>query len=63
VNIETNEQTKHWIHTHSPDKLKKFKQTSARKLMASVFWDRKGLLILEFMQQGPQQRQKCIDKH
>jgi hypothetical protein len=25
---------------------------SARKLMASVFWDRKGVLIVEFMQQG-----------
>jgi hypothetical protein len=25
---------------------------SARKLMAVVFWDRKGGLIVEFMQQG-----------
>jgi acyl-CoA thioesterase len=30
----------------------KFKQTSARKLMATVFWDRKGMLMAEFMQQG-----------
>jgi hypothetical protein len=29
------------MHTHSPNKPKKFKQTSARKLMAAVFWDRK----------------------
>jgi hypothetical protein len=28
----------------------KFKQISARKLMASVFWDRKGVLMVEFMQ-------------
>jgi hypothetical protein len=25
---------------------------SARKLMAAVFWDRKGMLMVEFMQQG-----------
>jgi hypothetical protein len=30
------------MHTHLPNKPKKFKQTSARKLMATVFWDRKG---------------------
>jgi hypothetical protein len=47
--VETKEQ---WMHTHSPNKLKKFKQTlSARKLMAAVFWDRKGVLMVEFMQQ------------
>jgi hypothetical protein len=28
--------------THSPNKPKKFKQTFARKLMATVLWDRKG---------------------
>jgi hypothetical protein len=42
VNIETKEQSKQWMHTHSPNKLKKSKQTlSGRKLMATVFWDRK----------------------
>jgi hypothetical protein len=40
------------IHTHSP-KPKNFKQTlSARKLMVTVFWDRKGVLMVEFMQQA-----------
>jgi hypothetical protein len=29
-----------------------FKQMSARKLMAVVFWDRNILLVVEFMQQG-----------
>jgi hypothetical protein len=43
------------MHTHSPNKPKKVKQAlSARKLMANDFWDRKGVLIVEFMQQGPQ---------
>jgi hypothetical protein len=32
---------------------KKAKQTlSARKLRETVFWDRKGVLMVEFMQQG-----------
>jgi hypothetical protein len=41
------------MYTHSPNKLDKFKQTlSAKKLMPAVFWDRKGMLMVEFMQQG-----------
>jgi hypothetical protein len=27
VNVEIKEQPKQWMHTHSPNKLKKFKQT------------------------------------
>jgi hypothetical protein len=53
VNVETKEQLKQWSHTHSPNKLKTFIQTlSARKLMATVFWDRKVVVMVEFMQQG-----------
>jgi hypothetical protein len=53
VNVEIKEQSKQWMHTHSPNKLKEFKLTlSARKMMATVFWDRKGVLMVEFMQQG-----------
>jgi acyl-CoA thioesterase len=41
------------MNMHSPNKQKKFKQMlSARKLMAAVFWHRKGILMVEFMQQG-----------
>jgi hypothetical protein len=29
VNVQTREQSKQWIHTHSPKKPKKFKQTSS----------------------------------
>jgi hypothetical protein len=38
VNVETKVQSKQWMHTHSPNKLKtKFKQTLvAGKLMAAV---------------------------
>jgi hypothetical protein len=39
------------MHTHLPNKLKKFKQMSGRGLMSTVFWDRKGVLMVEFIQQ------------
>jgi hypothetical protein len=52
VNVETKEQSKQWMHIHSRNKPKRFKQTSARKLMETVFWDRKGVQMVEFMQQG-----------
>jgi hypothetical protein len=53
VNSETKEQSKQWMHTHSPNKPKKFKQTlSNRKMMATGFWDRKGILLTEFMAPG-----------
>jgi hypothetical protein len=40
------------VETKEQSKPKKFKQTSARKLMATVFWERKRVLMVEFMQQG-----------
>jgi hypothetical protein len=52
VNAETKKQSEQWMHTHSPNKPKTFKQAFARKLMVTVSWDRKGVLIVEFMQQG-----------
>jgi histone-lysine N-methyltransferase SETMAR len=53
VNIETKEKSKQWMHTHSSNKLKTFNpMLSAKKLMAAVFWDRKGVMMGEFMQQG-----------
>jgi hypothetical protein len=53
VNVETKGQSKQWMHAQSPNKLNQFKQIlSARKLIATVFWDRKGVLMVDFMQQG-----------
>jgi hypothetical protein len=51
------------MHTQSPNKPKEFKQMSVRKLMATVFWDRKGVLMVEFMQQGVTVMQKCAAVH
>jgi hypothetical protein len=54
VNAETKEQSKQWMHTHSPNKMKILNKRylPVRNLMAVVFWDRKRVLMVEFMQQG-----------
>jgi hypothetical protein len=51
VSVETKEQLKQWMHTHSHNKqAEKFKQIlSARKLMSTVSLDKKGMLIVEFV--------------
>jgi hypothetical protein len=39
-------------HTFSKQTENSKQTLSARKLMTTVFWDRKGVLMVEFMQQG-----------
>jgi hypothetical protein len=40
------------MHTHSPNRPKKLEQIlSARKLMETVFWDRKAMMTMDFKQQ------------
>ena len=49
---ESKQQSMEWRHTSSPTKTK-FKQTpSTRKIMCTVFWDGKGVLLVEFLPQG-----------
>ena len=49
---ETKRQSQQWCHTSSPS-AKKFKTTiSAKKIMASVFWDSQGVLLVEYLPQG-----------
>jgi hypothetical protein len=53
VNVETKEQSKQWMQAHPPNKPKKIKQRlSARNMVAAVSWDRKEMLMVEFMQHG-----------
>ena len=41
-----------WRHTHSP-RTKKFETSiSVKKIMASIFWDRKAILLVDFMPPG-----------
>jgi hypothetical protein len=53
VSVEIKEQSKQRMHTHSSNRSRKFKRTLfARKLTGTLFWDRKRVLMVEFMQQG-----------
>jgi hypothetical protein len=52
VDAETKEQSKQWMHTHSSNKPKKLKRTLSKEIMLTVFWDRKGILLTEFMAPG-----------
>ena len=53
VNSEAKAASKQWMHPHSPNKPKKFKQTfSNRKRMATVFWNRRGILLVAFLPPG-----------
>jgi hypothetical protein len=37
MNVETKEQSKQWMHIHSPKKQKKFKQTLSARKQITVF--------------------------
>jgi len=45
---ESKQQSMEWRHTSSPTK----KTTSTPKIMCTVFWDRKGVLLVDFLPQG-----------
>lgn len=49
---ETKRQSQQWRHTTSPSAKKCKTQISAKKIMASVFWDRKGIILVEFLPHG-----------
>ncbi|GBM16379.1 hypothetical protein AVEN_129704-1 [Araneus ventricosus] len=52
VTPESKQQSMEWRHTHSPVGVKAKQTLSQRKIMASVFWDRHGVLLVDFMQRG-----------
>jgi hypothetical protein len=54
VNAETKELSEQWIHTHSPNRPKKFKQklSACQKADDCCFLGQEGVLMVEFMQQG-----------
>lgn len=52
VTPESKRQSMEWRHSTSPKKVK-FKRTlSARKIMCTVFWDRQGVLLVDFLPRG-----------
>jgi len=51
IKPESKQQLLHWKHT-GLSKRKKFKQMfSTRKIICTVFWDRQGVLLVEFLSQ------------
>ena len=50
--LETKEQSKKWKHTSSPAPKKAKVVRSAGKVMASVFWDNQGVILIEYLQKG-----------
>jgi len=53
VTCETKKLSMEWGHTSSPKRPRKCLQTlSARKIMATVFWDREGVLLVDFLERG-----------
>lgn len=49
---ESKEQSKQWKHPGSPTPRKAKVTRSAGKVMASIFWDSKGVLLLDFLETG-----------
>ncbi|GFW25318.1 histone-lysine N-methyltransferase SETMAR [Trichonephila clavipes] len=52
ITPESKRQSMEWRLTNSPVRVKAKRTISTRKVMATVFWDRHGVLLVEFMQQG-----------
>ncbi|GBO09829.1 hypothetical protein AVEN_175805-1 [Araneus ventricosus] len=52
VTPESKHQSMEWKHTHSPVRVKAKQTLSQNKIMASVFWDRYDVLLVDFMQRG-----------
>ena len=49
---ESKQQSMEWRHTSSPIKTKFKQTTSTQKIMCTVFWDKKGVLLVDFLPQG-----------
>ncbi|KAJ4450865.1 hypothetical protein ANN_02297 [Periplaneta americana] len=50
--LETKQQSMHWRHSGSPVRTKFKQMLSVRKVMCTVFWDRKGILLIDFLPRG-----------
>ena len=49
---ETKQQSKQWKYAESPPPKKRKAVRSAAKVMASVFWDVKGILLIDYLPTG-----------
>ncbi|GFY12544.1 histone-lysine N-methyltransferase SETMAR [Trichonephila clavipes] len=49
---ESKRQSMEWRHTSSPTKVKPKHILTPRKIMCTVFWDSKGILLIDFLPRG-----------
>jgi len=49
---ETQQQSTEWRHNGSPHPKKLGVQNSARKVLASIFWDQDGILLIDYLPKG-----------
>ena len=49
---ETKQQSMEWRHSGSPHPKKFRVQKSARKFVASIFWDQDGILLIDYLPKG-----------
>jgi len=49
---DTQQQSMEWRHSDSPRPQKIRMQKSARKVLASIFWDRDGILLIDYLPKG-----------
>jgi hypothetical protein len=49
---KSSQQSKQSVHTDSSNKPKKLKQRVPEKLISVIFWDRKAVHMVKFVQQG-----------
>jgi len=49
---EIEQQSMEWRHCGSPRHIKLRVQKSARKFLASIFWDRDGILLIDYLPKG-----------
>ncbi|GFQ92303.1 uncharacterized protein TNCT_390711 [Trichonephila clavata] len=49
---ETKQQSMHWRHSGSPVRTKFKQRLSVWKVMCKLFWDRKGILLIDFLPRG-----------
>ncbi|GFU65556.1 histone-lysine N-methyltransferase SETMAR [Trichonephila clavipes] len=52
ITPESKQQSMEWRHTSSPVKVKAKQTLSKRKIMATMFWDERGVFLVDFMAQG-----------
>ncbi|GFV41011.1 uncharacterized protein TNCV_2666021 [Trichonephila clavipes] len=56
ISPEAKQQSMEMRHTSSPFKVKAKQKPLKRKIMATVFWNRRGLFLVDFMPQKKEQR-------